>query len=413
MLQLRDKSKHHAVDLSVGGNEPDVRAILEQLTRMLTHPLFKNSKRCPKLLQFVVERTIEGSKIELKERNLGVDVFGREPGYDTNDDPIVRVTAGEIRKRIAQYYHEPEHAGELRIELRSGSYLPEFHWAAAAAPVSRPEMNKGVVIAASSVLLALVFLSGGLLWSRFEERHSALDLFWRPVLDFPGPVMVCVGQRQFVAANRELPEENPDFAWFDSKPVAADPVNLFKLYYLGSQNVSFADAVAMGRVAGLLQAKGKECSFHGETSTTLSDLRSGPAVLVGAFNNGWTLGHMGTERFRFRRDKKLFWIEDRQNSSQRSRMVDYSWPNLSLTEDYALLSRAWDPTTERTAIVVAGLTGYGTQAAGEFLCNPAYLNDFARSAPSGWERRNVQLVLRTRVIRGSYGPPKVIDRHFW
>ena len=79
------------------------------------------------MLRYVVERAIEGQTEHLKERTLGVAVFGRDPAYDTNLDPVVRVTAGEIRKRIAQYYHEPGHESEIRIDFPPGSYLPEFH----------------------------------------------------------------------------------------------------------------------------------------------------------------------------------------------------------------------------------------------------------------------------------------------
>jgi len=77
-------------------------------------------------LRFVVEQTLAGKTEALKERTLGVDVFARPSHYDTNDDPIVRVTAGEIRKRIAQYYQEPGHEEELRIYLPLGSYVPHF-----------------------------------------------------------------------------------------------------------------------------------------------------------------------------------------------------------------------------------------------------------------------------------------------
>src|SRR3984957_16592701 len=101
-------------------------AIRPQLERILANPLFKNSKRYPNLLRYVVEHTLEGSPGELKERTLGVEVFGREPNYDTNADPVVRATAGEIRKRIAQYYHEHGRENEIRIDLSPGSYVPEF-----------------------------------------------------------------------------------------------------------------------------------------------------------------------------------------------------------------------------------------------------------------------------------------------
>src|SRR5438034_610312 len=70
---------------------------------------------------------LEDKAADLKERTLGVAVFGREPTYDTSTDPIVRATAGEIRKRIAQYYQEPGHEHEIRISLSPGSYIPEFN----------------------------------------------------------------------------------------------------------------------------------------------------------------------------------------------------------------------------------------------------------------------------------------------
>src|ERR1700736_270054 len=111
--------------------EAEREAIRNQMERMLANPLFKNSKRYPTLLRYIVEQPLAGSPAELKERTLGVEVFGRHPDYDTNADPIVRATAGEIRKRIAQYYHEHGHETEIRIDLLPGSYVPEFQIPAA------------------------------------------------------------------------------------------------------------------------------------------------------------------------------------------------------------------------------------------------------------------------------------------
>src|ERR1017187_9453113 len=85
------------------------RAIQEQLERLLANARFRNSKRCPSLLRYLVENTLDGRPEHLRERSLGSDVFGRPQDYDTNTDPIVRATAGDIRKRIAQSYHEPGH----------------------------------------------------------------------------------------------------------------------------------------------------------------------------------------------------------------------------------------------------------------------------------------------------------------
>jgi hypothetical protein len=122
-------------DPSVGGpplpGEPEFQAhrheVLEQLERLLTSHLFKHSKRCPSLLQYVVKETVGGRGKNLKERVIGIEVFGREADYDVNEDAVVRQTASEVRERIAQYYQEPGRETELRIVLNPGSYVPEFH----------------------------------------------------------------------------------------------------------------------------------------------------------------------------------------------------------------------------------------------------------------------------------------------
>jgi hypothetical protein len=106
--------------------EPNHVEVLKQLEKITASSHFRNSKRYPAFLKFVVEHTLAGRTDVLKERTLGIEVFGRLNDYDTNTDPVVRVTAGEIRKRITQYYRADEHERELRIELPVGSYVPRF-----------------------------------------------------------------------------------------------------------------------------------------------------------------------------------------------------------------------------------------------------------------------------------------------
>src|SRR5246127_1530813 len=105
---------------------PDPALVREQLRRLVAHPLFTNSKRYPVLLTYTVEQTLLGNASELKERTIGIEAFGREPIYDVNLDPVVRTAAAEVRKRLSQYYYNPDHAGELVIELPIGSYVPTF-----------------------------------------------------------------------------------------------------------------------------------------------------------------------------------------------------------------------------------------------------------------------------------------------
>jgi hypothetical protein len=397
--------------------EEERQAIRQQLERMVANPLFKYSKRYPNLLRFVVENTLEGRTEELKERSLGVAVFGREPDYDTNLDPVVRTTAGEIRKRIAQYYHEHGHETEVRIELSPRSYIPEFEMpgpvqsiaapALEAAPSTAPAAAHRWLWLAIGALAGLLVVSG--FWLGPWGRRSDLDRFWKPVLDSSNSVLLCMGQREFLGSS---PEPGQSFLT-DLPSPSNGPVTLFQLYYMGSQNLSLPDVTTIGRLIGLLQTKGKAFHIRGQLSTGFADLRDGPVVLLGGFDNDWTMRLTGPMRFSFERDHDTFWIKDRQNPSRKDRFVNYRTPYLSLTEDFALISRTLDSTTARMVVVIGGLTGYGTIAAGEFLTDPAYLEAMAKGAPPGWERKNIQLILGTKVIHGASGPPRIVERYFW
>ena len=362
----------------------------------------------------------------MKERTLGIEVFGREPDYDTNLDPVVRTTAAEIRKRLAQYYQEPNHEMEPRIDLPLGSYAARFQ-----APLGKPATATAVVFAEPGTgavgpavqeerhpkyravkVMALVALMGAVLlgaWLRPWAPHSALDRLWSPVLESSSPLLLCVGQRPFVGMSTTEPQSSSAPA----KYAATSQTTLFQLYYLGSQNVAFPDVMTLGRLAGFLQAKGKAFHVRGESSTTFEDLRDGPVVLIGAFNNDWSMRLMGPRRFSFEREGDTFWIKDVRNPSDKSHAVNYAMPYLQLTEDFALVSRVLDPVTERMVVLAGGLTGYGTMAAGEFLSNPAYMETIAAAAPANWARKNVEVLISTKVINGKSGPPKTVIAHFW
>ena len=389
------------------------KAVREQLDRVLASPLFRNSKRYPNLLRHVVERTLEGRTAELRERNLGVDVLKREPNYDTSLDPAVRITAGEIRKRLAQYYQEPGHKTEIRIDLPPGSYVPEFHLqpvpiAEAATPqparARRRPLRKHLIAAAigAAALAAVVTLRGG--W----PLTSALERFWGPVMDSAGPVLICIGRGPQSLPAQPAPEPRSG--------TAKRGPSLFDLAATRDQNLVFPDVTAISRLTGLLQAKGKRYHIGSYSSSPLSDLREGPVVLVGALNNSWTTILTGESRFQFEQDSPSGgrkWIRDRQDPASRRWSVDFSVPYLQVKEDYAVISRLFDPTIERMVVVAGGLAGFGTMAASDFLTNPAYMRDLASDLPRGWAAKNLQIVIATKVVRGSNGPLRVLATHVW
>ena len=385
-------------------------AIREQLERILANPLFTHSKRYPLLLRWVVERALEGRSGQLKERTLGVEVFGRHPDYDTNTDPVVRITAGEIRKRIAQYYHEPGRENEVRIDLPCGSYVPEFH---RPLQLERPILPPVEVLSKTEdlpiprtapirpVYLVALTLPPVIWLVIWLFSGSPVDRFWRPFWDSPGSVLLCIGGTGIALEVAATPPPN------DQTITLTDEIK--------REYVAFADATTLSRLAGLFQARGRQYSMRIGSSTTFADLRNGPVVLVGGFNNGWTMRLLGQLRYHLVRDPatKVEWIEDQQNPSQRDWLVDSTTPYLKLTEDYAIIARVLDPATERMVVVAAGIMQYGTIAAGEFLTNPKYLEDLAKVAPPNWQHKNLQAVIATKVINGNSGPPRIVATHYW
>jgi len=338
-----------------------------------------------------------GHSEPLKERTLGIEVFGRAPDYDTNLDPVVRTTAVEIRKRIAQYYHEEGHQNEIRIDFPAGSYLPEFRMPEKPAVLAEPPAEtrskpvRPITVALGLVAFAAVVFLGALWIPRPWESQSALDRFWAPVLSSPDPVSVYIG------------------GYATDTP----PVNTIDLQ--NSEKVAFADATALARVTSLLVSHNRPYRLRFQMSSKLEDLRDGPAVLIGAFNNSFTLRLTGPLRFSFLRNPETIVnrIQDRNDPQNPKWSDDMTAPYQNLKQDYAIVSRVVDPTTGRVVVTASGLAKFGTEAAGEFLTSRPALEEMAKSAPKDWDRKNMQIVIGTDTVGRSAGPPHVLATYFW
>jgi hypothetical protein len=379
--------------------DAEKRAVAEQLEQILSHSAFRASKRCAALLRHVVQSTIQGHGALLKERTLGVEVFGRDANYDTNLDPVVRTTAGDIRKRIAQYYHEAGHEAEIRIDLPSGSYSPEFHLPAELPVVNIPtakaqrkknsRLAYGVVIAATFFLIAFIAVE---MW----RPKPALEVLWGQVLKTPAPVLIVIGEPPHT--------QSPDL-----------PNPSVSAHILNNDHVAFADTISLAHLASFLGQHDKAYSLQSAKETTFTDLQRGPSILIAGYDNQWA--RRATDRLRFRfangPDPNLFWIEDRKDPSRRDWVVNYSIPYSNLTQDYAIVARFLDPDTAQLTIVTAGIGDNGTAVAGEFLTNPRYGEALAKAAPKNWQSKNLEAVIATQVIDGKSGPPRILAVEVW
>jgi hypothetical protein len=373
----------------------------------------------PNFLRFVVEHTLAGEVENIKERTLGIEIFGRSPDYDTSSDPIVRVTAAELRKRMAQYYQERPLNEELRISLPPGSYIPEFRGpknavelglpeleALPAAPVEQPvpvERSAHPRFATIAVgVLALLVLAGAgtfFLWQRIHR--SAFNEFWQPIFSDSNPVVLCIADQT----------EYSEIALRD----AAQPEHQILLKDTLTA-VVLDDLGATVKVAGILQANNKLYTLKGEGTTTLEDLRGGPTVFVGAFDNAWTLRLTHPLRYHFANDADMthLWIVDSAAPGRTNWSVDRGVQMATNNyRDYAILARFTDVNTGRPAIVVAGIGRGGTRVAGEFLTDNGDLAQIMRLAHAAGDKKNLEVVLSTEIIDGEPGSPKIEATYFW
>jgi len=400
----------------------DPAAVLVQLEKLLASSHLRNSRRSQDLLRFVVHAVLDGNPDRIKERTVGVEVFGRELEYDTNHDSVVRNAAIEVRKRLAQYYLDPSHHGELRIMLPQGGYVPEFTIPPRTAEAERaPEKTlapdwtrRALSIAGVGILVAAV----AALWLTQSPQRD-LDRFWAPLVQDPGGVLICVGQPSRIYTITG-PRQDALRARMDGgadSAEAQEPATLStrELALAWKNFIYFGDSVCMTKVGGLVLSARRPVSVRGASATVYQDLRGKPLVLIGLNNNKWTQRFTSSLRYYFIRapEQHRDEVRDREHPEKAPWVVPGEPRSDEIFDDYALVSRVLDPSTEKTLVSIAGVTQYGTQSAGDFITNPDYVRQAFHGLRSDWSRKNIQIVLKTRIVTGAAGPPEVVATHVW
>jgi hypothetical protein len=382
--------------------------VREELQRVLACHEFRTSKRSQDFLRYVVENTLEGHGDLLKERTIGIEVFGRPTSYDPSDDATVRVKAGEVRKRLGLYYSDQGSGNPVRIELPSGTYIPEFHPANAPvasspalapdlAPAAAPSRRRLAVSLRHAVLAAMVLAAAAaLVWSLNRPAVSTLNQFWAPVLNGSSPLQLCAAYVPVYGV--------------DIDPSITPPSRVEDFTLLNDQFVGGGDLIAISRLSAMLSRLGRPYRVKLGNEVSFADLRSGPAILVGFSYTRWK---QISNEMRFFVDgyRRPAGITDD------GKATEWVLPALPrdrhTTEDYAIVSRVFHPDTHAMLVELAGITQYGTDAAADLVTNPDLMAEALRGAPPDWQKKNLQLVLHVKVISGAPSSPKVVKQYFW
>ncbi|MCU1232814.1 MAG: hypothetical protein JWP63_781 [Candidatus Solibacter sp.] len=392
--------------MSLGHNRVEIPPredqVREELERVLASHEFRSSRRSQEFLRYVIEHTLRGQTDVLKERTIGIEVFGRPTSYDPSEDATVRVKAGEVRKRLGIYYAGEGAHNPLRIELPSGTYVPEFHRGAHLEAVVVPlpvspvspgrKLTTGRAIAAGAVLAAIAAVA----WCGPWKPASALDRFWSPVLSGASPVFVCAAY---------VPVWN-----LDRDPSATQPARAEEFVPLTDQFVGGGDLVATSRLTAMLTRMRQPYRLRVGNDVSFADLRSGPAILVGYSYTRWK---EISKQMRYFIEVSPGFAGISDNGARTGWAIANLPRDRRTDEDYAIVTRVFHPDTHAMLVEVAGITQYGTDAASDLVTNADLMKEEFQKAPAGWQEKNLQLVLKVKVIAGAPSSPKVVARHFW
>lgn len=424
---------------------PQIQELVEDILRSVP---FRTSRQCQDLLRYIVEHSLAGSEDSLRERVIGVEVFGRVADYDAAEDPVVRLRAADIRKRLAQYFQARENElGKWKIDIPTGSYKAQFHRSegflsqvAIPAGAARPRMEPPVLSEAATlgsnarglkrklfwgvILLVgcfLAILAGVVLTRTASPAKSGFDLFWEPILENSRTVLVCTGSNPVYLlspqARNRYRKTHPREGDADPNLQTYTPLEELKSLtaadFLPAKNtyLTIGDASAIAQIASLLTSRHHAFDLRYGSDLSFGDLRQAPVILIGAFNNNWTLNLTDNLQFVFDSgDTPDMHVQDRSDPSR-------SWsPKISaghVVEDYAIISRVSDSKTGGILLTVAGLNHSGTRAAAEFATNPQLIAKVMNQAPKDWKRRNLQLVLHTNVVNDIPDTPTVVAARYW
>ncbi len=411
--------------------EEECKLVRAELRAIVSSPYFRNSKRYPAFLSYIVEKTLQGEASEIKERTIGIEVFGRPVDYDTNSDPSVRNTASEVRKRLSLYHAEASNSTPVRIYLPLGSYHPELRFESeasfgaksafpehagatpAAIPGTNPELATVSTPAKKSRLKWLLWavpllalLVGGGLWGVILHlRKTPLEKLWGGFFNPTQTVLIGIPQAPAPAMS-----DGP----FMKGPLRKEDLpNWIK----DNPDIAAEDVSAIMHASKPLMEHDVAYRIQMDSSITLTDLRDRPVVLIGGPSNLWSTKLLAPLRFHFNSEGSLH-VEDSQNPQ--SQQWAYTLSNvagpgshLTVIGDCAIVARFFDPTTGGVVMVIAGAGRNGTEAAGEFVASNELLAELDKRLPSDWKNKNLEVVLKTKVIDGRTGSPSIEATYLW
>jgi hypothetical protein len=362
---------------------------IERLTK--SHSLHSSESLC-KLVRYLAEHSLDRPGIALKEYQIATEVLGRPAGFDPQSDSTVRVQAGRLRVKLAEYYAQEGARDPIVVEIPKGSYTLTFHLRppapeiqiAAVPPVepkaarlefvpSHPGWATAVVVL--SVLLAASLVTCGVLLSQRIRTQAATappvpaayQLFWSRFATSPQQPWVIFSNGSFVG--------RPETGMRYFNP-ASDARAFILDHYTG-----VGEVLAIHQLDRVFNLLNRPLRVKRGALFSLDDAKNNDLIFVGSPSENLTLLDIpGTQEFVFRRldsgprkgDLAVLNVHPLANEPKMFLATPANQPTV---EDYAVVSLLPGLDPSRSILILAGNSTFGTQAAVEYVCREDSLKE--------------------------------------
>jgi hypothetical protein len=357
----------------------------QQIDKLIkSHSLHGSESLC-KLLRYLAEHSLDHPGTALKEYQIATEVLGRPAGFDPQSDSTVRVQAGRLRVKLAEYYANEGPDDPIVVEIPKGSYALTFHLRppkpgtqSATTLVFEPGVKKkeeqspsirgwAIAVVVLSVLLAATFSTTAYLLSQRVRTQTAASppvpapyqIFWNSLVTSPQQPWVIFSNASFVG------HPNTNMHYFNA---ASDPRGVILDHYTG-----VGEVLAVHQLDRVFTLFNRQIRVKRGALFSLDDAKNNDLIFIGSPAENLTLLEIpGTQQFVFRkapvpRDGDVE-VVNLQPDPGESKTYIASPSNQPIAEDYAVIGLEPGIDPVRSTLILAGTTTMGTQAAAEYVC---------------------------------------------
>jgi hypothetical protein len=444
--------------------ERDIELLQQHLREVMEGAAFKASHRSGQFLKYIVDQAIAGHFESLKERVIGIELFGRSPTYDTGEDAIVRVTASDVRKRLLQHYGKEGVTSEFRISLPLGAYIPEItrrtrssangnahlsgteaepdqvvdmpHPDSLQGPVHAP-LN-GVVVESSrpgvrariawlfiAALCTLALVASAVI---ARNRYSVVEvaprssILWSAFFRSPHSTQIITSDpniaeiEAFTGGQLSVSDYANHNYIPDPSKLTAEVISFCRNILRGDE-AAVVDLPVTVYIGQMALASSRNVSVHAARSRRIQDLASEDNfVFLGSpRTNPWSALFSDQLDFRFVFDPKVkteFIRNERPRPQEASTYVP-SAPGWATGRTFATLALVKNPDQGGQVLLIAGATHEGTAAAGRFITDTPRLNATLKKCgvKNSGEVQHWQLLLQLNAMAGAPSNVDVVACH--